>query len=82
MTQHCPQGHPLREVARKRIRETVEDVVYVIQKIKKFNREGSENMETVKVPEFVEREFEMDVVEYVCDQCGTTQTVREEVRAR
>jgi len=77
MPEHCPQGHPLHEAFRRQIQETVEDVVYVIQKIKKFNREGAENMETVKIPEFVERAVEVDLVEYVCDQCGWTLTVRE-----
>ena len=77
MAPQCPQGHPLREVARERVREIVEDVVYRIQKIKKFNREGAENLETVKIPEFVEREVEVDLVQYACDQCGTTVTARE-----
>jgi uncharacterized UBP type Zn finger protein len=77
MAAFCPKGHPLREVSRDRVRETVEDVVYVIQKIKKFNREGAENMETVKIPEFVERAVDVDLVRYACDQCGSTETVRE-----
>jgi hypothetical protein len=71
----------VREVSRKRIRETVEEVVYVIQKIKKFNREGAENMETAKVPEFVEREVEVDLVHLVCDQCNWTGVSRQLVEA-
>jgi hypothetical protein len=79
MTVQCPKGHAAREVTRKRVRETIEEVVYKIQKIKKFNREGAENMETVKIPEFVERPTDVDVVEYVCDECGWADSVRETV---
>jgi hypothetical protein len=78
MAAQCPKGHPLREISRNRTRETIEEVVYKIQKIKKFNREGAENMETVKIPEFVDRVVEVDLVQYVCDQCGSTLTVRED----
>jgi len=79
MAVHCPQGHPVRETSRNRIREVVEEVVYKIQKIKKFNREGAENMETVKIPEFVEHQVELDVVQYACAQCDWSETVREKV---
>jgi hypothetical protein len=72
----CPQGHPLRETSRRRVRELVEDVIYKIQRIKKFNREGSETMETVKIPEFVEHEVDVEIVDYACDECGTTHTIR------
>lgn len=77
MTGTCDKGHPLREIARQRVRETVEEVVYVEQLIKKFNREGAENMEKVRIPEFVEREVEVDLVKCACDACGTEQVVRE-----
>jgi uncharacterized UBP type Zn finger protein len=79
MTLQCPKGHPFREISRSRVRETVEDVIYVTQTIKKFNREGSENMETVRIPEFVERVVEVDIVVYACDECNETETVREPV---
>jgi hypothetical protein len=82
MATHCPKGHLLREVSRDRVLETVEDVVYKIQKIKKFNREGSENMETIKVPEFIERQVEVELVRYACDQCGSTEVVRETPTSR
>src|SRR5947209_6093214 len=72
----CPHGHPLHEVSRRCVRELVEDVVYKIQRIKKFNREGAETMETVKIPEFVEREVDVEIIDYVCDECGTTHTIR------
>lgn len=67
----------MREVARRRVRETVEDAVYVEQKIKHFNREGSEFWKVVKVPEFVKREVESDLVEYVCEACNETRHVRD-----
>jgi hypothetical protein len=76
MTERCPQGHLLREVSRVRVREVVEDVVYTMQTIKKFNREGAESMEDVRIPEFVEREVEIDEVRYACDRCGTSESVR------
>ena len=70
-------GKVWREIARERKRETVEDVVYVEQTIKKFNREGSENMETARIPEFVEREVEVDIVTYRCEETNETKEVRE-----
>jgi hypothetical protein len=79
MAAQCANGHPYREVSRSRVRETVEDVVYVTQTIKKFNREGAENMETVRIPEFVERDVEVYVVQYACDECCTTVVMREPV---
>ncbi len=79
MTPLCSQGHLLREVARQRECEVIEDVVYVEQTIKKFNREGAENLEIVKIPEFLEREVEFDLVEYICDICNTTQTLRQDL---
>jgi hypothetical protein len=81
MTRQCPNGHELRELSREQTREVVEDVVYKVQKIKKFNREGAENMETVKIPEFVEREVEVALVHYGCDQCHWTTTIRESAAA-
>ena len=78
MIVQCPQGHLLREVSRERVIEVVEDVVYTMQTIKKFNREGSECMEEVRMPEFVEREVEIELFHLRCDLCGTSETVRHE----
>lgn len=74
---HCQSSENVREVSRQQVRETIEDVVYVEQKIKKFNREGAENMEIVRIPEFEERDVTFDLVEYRCQSCGWTQAVRE-----
>ena len=71
----CSNGHEAceaREVSRTRVRDTVEDVRYVKQMVKHFNREGSEFYKEMAMPEFVEREVEFDRVEYRCDQCGRT----------
>lgn len=72
----CKDGHEMRVVSETRVRETVEDVVYVTKKIKRFNREGSENMQQSQVPEFVTREVDVDRIEYRCEQCFETQVVR------
>lgn len=74
---HCQSDDRVSEVSRRRVRETIEDVVYVEQKIKKFNREGSENMETIRVPEFEERTVDVDLVEYRCESCGQNFATRE-----
>lgn len=39
---------------KKNVADTDLDVVYVEEKIKKFNRDGSENLEVVSMPKFVE----------------------------
>ena len=59
------------------MRERVEDVVYTKQKIKHFNREGSEFWKEVEMPDFVECEVEVDLVEYVCEGCQKRHQVRE-----
>lgn len=75
----CSKGHPLREVARVRTEEMVEKVIYVKQKIKHFNREGSEFWTEIEVPDLLETRIEKDRVEYVCDQCSETRVVEQEV---
>ncbi len=80
MQPKCPLSRadcPLRPVSRERHTEIVEDVIYVEQKIKKFDREGSERIELAKMPEFVEREVEFFRVTYRCDACGHCEPVRE-----
>lgn len=73
---HCQSEESVEEVSRQQIQEMREDVVYVEQRIKKFNREGAENMEIIKIPEFEERLVSLDLVAYKC-KCGWSQTVRE-----
>ena len=79
MEYHEMDGKRWREVSRDRVRETIEDVTYVEQTIKKFNREGSENMEKIRIPEFTTREIDVDLVTYVCDETNEVRTVHEPV---
>ena len=68
----------MREVSRKRVSEVIEEVIYVEQKIKKFDREGSETIELARMPEFVEREIEYHAVTFGCDACGHREVIRED----
>lgn len=77
--QNCKNGHPMKEASRERIHETVEDVVYVKQRIKHFNREGSEFWAETEVPDLVEREVVIDRISLVCEQCDDVATVDAEV---
>jgi hypothetical protein len=72
---------PLREISRERATEVIEEVIYVEQKIKKFDREGSETIELAKMPEFVEREIEYHMVTFGCDACGHRSVIRDEYAA-
>lgn len=74
----CSNGHPMREASRRLTREVREDVVYVRQRIKHFNREGSEFWAEIDVPDIVERMVEIEIVEYRCDDCREVATVRQE----
>ena len=74
----CSNGHEMEQVRRVRTRKTVEEVVYVKERIKHFNREGSEYWAEVEVPDIVEKEVELDSVEYKCKECGETKVVDEE----
>lgn len=74
----CSKGEPMREVSRRRISETTEEVVYVRQRIKHFTREGSEFWAEVDIPDLIEKTVEVDIVEYRCDNCQETATVRVE----
>jgi len=77
----CSNGHPLREVSRQRENRVVEKVVYKTERIKHFNREGSEFWGEVKVPDIEEQEVEMECISYVCDQCNESTVVEEEVQS-
>ena len=73
----CSNGHPLTEVSRNTLRETVEEVVYSKQKIKHFDRHGSEFWDEIEVPDIVEREVEVIEIAYRCAECGEQKTVRQ-----
>ena len=81
----CPLSRtdcPLRPSARERKTEMMERVVYVERLIKKFDREGSESMEQMRIPEFVEEATDVEFVTYSCDACGHQVTVRENPAAK
>jgi|TARA_B100001964_G_scaffold241184_1_gene312905 hypothetical protein len=69
----------MNESSRSRTIERVEEVVYTKQKIKHFDRNGSEFWQETNVPDLVEKEVKLDSVVYVCAICGETQTVTEEL---
>jgi len=72
----CENGHEMREVAQRTLTEIEEEVVYRKQKIKHFNREGSEYWAEVEVPDLVEKKVSYAIVDYRCDQCGAAASIR------
>lgn len=68
----CGAAAGLERLGERSITETVEEVVYVKQRIKHFNREGSEYWDEVSVPDLVEREVTRCCVEWVCRSGGKT----------
>ena len=60
----CSKGHEAHEVSRCIVRETIEDILYQKERIKHFDREGSEFWAEVSVPTIVEREVETEVLEF------------------
>lgn len=77
--QTCSNGHEMREESRTRHRETVEEVVYTVQKIKHFDRHGSEFWAETNIPDLVEKVVEYDQVQFLCDACGEEKLVREDL---
>lgn len=75
----CSNGHDMQERSRTRSKETVEEVVYTKQKIKHFNREGSEFWAETSIPDLVEKTVEFDNIEYECVACNESKTVKEEL---
>ena len=76
----CSNGHSMQESGRKRFKDTLEEVVYVKQKIKHFDRNGSEYWAEIDIPDVLEREAEVDRIEYHCEQCNETKVITEEVK--
>jgi hypothetical protein len=73
----CSKGHEMTEISRKTISETSEDVVYRRERIKHFDREGSEFWTEIDVPDLIERKFEIDLVVLQCSTCAELMTLRE-----
>ncbi|MEZ5843955.1 MAG: hypothetical protein R3D27_09495 [Hyphomicrobiaceae bacterium] len=72
----CARGHEARVVSTRRDRETIEDIGYAKERIKHFDREGSEFWAEIDVPVIVERTHDIEVIEYVCDHCGDRRELR------
>lgn len=66
----------LSEQQRRRTTARLERVVYVKQRIKHFNREGSEYWTEMEVPDLVEAEVAVDELALECSRCGHVQRVR------
>ncbi len=75
----CSYGHEMKETGRTRGKTTIEEVVYKKERIKHFNREGSEYWAEVNIPDLVEKEVEVDRIDYLCDQCNEKKTVEEPI---
>jgi hypothetical protein len=75
----CSNGHEMQETARSTLLETVEEVVYIKQRIKHFNREGSEFWTEIDVPDIVERSATFETVEFQCPTCGELHSLRNEL---
>jgi uncharacterized UBP type Zn finger protein len=69
----------MKETGRSRETITIEEVVYKKERIKHFNREGSEYWAEVDIPDLVEKQVEVDRIHYVCDTCNEAKTVDEPV---
>ncbi len=67
------------EKGRSRKTVTVEEIVYVKERIKHFNREGSEYWDEISIPDLVEKQVEIDRIEYLCPHCSETKSVDTEI---
>jgi hypothetical protein len=74
----CSTGHEAHEVSRRSVQETIEDVAYQKERIKHFDREGSEFWAEIDVPIIVEREVVVEIIEFRCDICGEIKVVRKD----
>lgn len=75
----CSHGHEMKETGRSRETATVEEVIYVKERIKHFNREGSEYWAEVDIPDLVEKQVEMEHIKYFCEECNEEKTVEEQI---
>lgn len=77
----CSHGHEMKEAKRSRVTATVEEVVYVQERIKHFDRNGSEYWAEMKIPDLIEKQVEVDRVIYTCEACNEQKTVDKELSA-
>jgi len=66
----CSCGHAMAVAGQTEFREKVEEVVHVVERIKHFDREGSEFWTEIKVPDIVIKEVPRWRIEYHCPICG------------
>jgi hypothetical protein len=66
----CSRGHLMAIAGQTEVREKVEEVVHVVERIKHFDREGSEFWTEMKVPDIVVKEVSRWRIEYRCPVCG------------
>jgi len=66
----------MQEVSRRSVQETIEDVIYQKERVKHFDREGSEFWAEIKVPVIAEREVTVEIIEFRCAFCGEAKTIR------
>lgn len=74
----CGEHAPIEERDRRQVVESVEEVVYVKQRIKHFDREGSEFWAEVDIPDIIERQVEKTRITYACLRCGKTTEIDDE----
>lgn len=75
----CSQSHEMQETSRSRETTTVEEVIYVKERIKHFNREGSEYWADVNIPDLIEKQVEVNRITYFCSQCNEEKSVDEPI---
>lgn len=75
----CSHDHEMKEIGRSRETATVEEVVYVKERIKHFNREGSEYWADVNIPDLVEKQVEIDRIKFFCEECNEEKIVDEQI---
>ena len=65
----CSRGHAMAIAGQTEFREKVEEVVHVVERIKHFDRVGSEFWTEMKVPDIVVKEVRRWRIEYRCPVC-------------
>jgi len=73
----CTCGGTLLERSRETRTEVRESVIYNKQKIKHFDREGSEFWTEISVPDLVEETSYLNVLTLICSDCGTLTEITE-----
>lgn len=75
----CSNGHEMTETGRVRSSVKIEEIVYKKERIKHFDREGSEYWAEIEVPDLVEKEVDVDRINYTCHECTENKTVEKRI---